>query len=160
MPVDCLVKLSYGVDEEPNSAVVVWTGDRSWFTGELAGGHSVDVDEPEPVGGNHGPRPPDLLLLAAASCSGISAQAILRKMRQPVTALTVRASGSREPDWPRAFTRILLSFDVTVGAGSNRELIDKAIDRAVKKYCPVSATIESGEGGTVVEYEISVTEDR
>jgi len=146
------------MDEEPNGATVTWLGDRSWFSAAMPYGHQMDLDEPEPVGGNRGPRPPDLLLTAVASCSGISAQAILAKMRQPVTALTVHASGERESDWPRAYTRILLSFEVTVGPGASRDLIEKAVNRAVKKYCPVSATIESGEGGAVVDYQVDVRE--
>jgi putative redox protein len=144
------------LEEKSNGAVVTWSGDGSWFTAELPYDHRIEIDEPVPTGGNHGPRPTDLLLAAAASCSGISAQSLLKKMRQPVSALTVSASGERAEEWPRKFTDIVLDFGITVGEGWSRELIEKAIDRAVRKYCPVSATIESGEGGTAIEYRITI----
>jgi putative redox protein len=147
------------MEETPNGATVVWSGERSWFRVEMPNGHSISADQPEPDGGNHGPRPTDLLLAAAASCSGISARSLLLKMRQPLLALSVSATGTRASEWPRAFEQINLAFAISVGKGSDRQLIDKAVDRAVRKYCPVSATIESGDGGTAIGYTITVTED-
>jgi putative redox protein len=144
------------VPELPNGADVRWTGEGAWLVAELPYGHLVDVDEPPPVGANHGPRPTDLLLTAAASCSGISAISLLRKMRQPVHALNVRASGSRQAEWPKAFITITLHFTVTVGSGYRVELVHKAIDLAVRRYCPVSATIERADGASEIRYEVEI----
>jgi uncharacterized OsmC-like protein len=47
-----------------------------------------------------------------------------------------------------------------VGPGANDELIHKAVDLAVKRYCPVSATIELGQGGTTVSYRVNIEAER
>lgn len=147
--------MTLGNEERPNGAEVIWK-DGSRFVAELPGSHRVEIDEPQPAGEDRGPRPTDLLLAAAASCSGISAMSLFKKMRQPVTGLTVRASGTRQEEWPKAFTSIVLEFRVEVGEGAGEELIAKAVDLAVKRYCPVSATIEMGEGAATVEYRIEL----
>ncbi|HEV3309235.1 MAG TPA: OsmC family protein [Chloroflexota bacterium] len=142
--------------ELPNGAVVRWSGEDSWFVASDPYEHAISIDEPEPIGRNHGPRPTDLLLAAAASCSGISAVALFKKMRQPVGTLTVRASGERQPDWPKAYTSIRLDFEVGVTAEPNRELIEKAVRLAVTKYCPVSATIEMGDGAAHIDFFVTI----
>jgi len=137
--------------------MVRWSGEDSWFVAGLPSGNEIEIDEPEPVGRNHGPRPTDLLLAAAASCSAISAVALFRKMRQPVTGLAVHATGTRQPDWPKAYTSIKLDFDVRVNGEASQELINKAVSLAVKKYCPVSATIEMGEGAPTIDFEVRIS---
>lgn len=144
------------MNELPNGAIVRWSGEDSWFVASDPYEHDISIDEPEPIGRNHGSRPTDLLLAAAASCSGISAVALFKKMRQPVGSLTVRASGERQPDWPKAYTSIRLEFEVGVTAEPNRELIEKAVTLAVTKYCPVSATIEMGDGATKIEFSVVI----
>jgi putative redox protein len=57
--------------------------------------------------------PPDLLLAALCGCTGISAVSLLKKMRQPLRALTVRAEGDRQPEWPRAVTTIRLVYEIS-----------------------------------------------
>ena len=83
------------VEDEANGAEVAWTGPDTGFVAGLPGGHEIDIDEPAPVGQNQGPRPTDLLLASAASCSGISAVSLFKKMRQPVIGLNIRASGGQ-----------------------------------------------------------------
>ena len=138
------------------SVEVSWTGAGVRFAGVTPAGHRVVVDEPEPLGTDQGARPTELLLVAAASCSGISAISLLKKMRQPVAGLRVVAFGERQPDWPKAFTSITLAFTVDLNGEGDAALIGKAVRLAVDRYCPVSATIQLGEGGCEVRHEVTI----
>lgn len=83
---------------------------------------------------------------------------LFKKMRQPVTHLVIHATGTRQPDWPKAFTSISLEFRVGVAGEANEDLINKAVSLAVKKYCPVSATIAMGEGAPSIDFEVVITQ--
>jgi len=130
------------------------------FKSELPGGHDLQIDEPEPHGANLGPSPTDLLLAALAACSGISVIALVRKMRQPVLGLEIKATGERQEDWPKAFTKIHLDFQFTVEASAERAQMEKAVTLAVTRYCPVSATLQLGVGGCEVKHEVSLVPAR
>ena len=85
-----------------------WSGDRFQFQLGDDGGHTAMSDEGPPLGEGNGMTPANLLLAALCACTGITAVSLLRKMKQPLKALTVRAEGDRQPDWPKAFTEIRL----------------------------------------------------
>ena len=137
-----------------NEIVVHWAHAGVAFEGELPGSHAITVDEPQPHGSDRGASPTDLLLAAVATCSGISTISLTRKMRQPVHGLEVTATGNRQEAWPKAFTKIHLRFDFVVGASADQTQIDAAVERAVNRYCPVSATLRLGEGGCEITYDV------
>lgn len=45
-----------------------------------------------------------------------------------------------------------------VSSGFDSDLTRKAVELAVRKYCPVSATIELGTGGCRIEYDVEIVE--
>ena len=91
--------------------------------------------------------PPNLLLAALCACTGISAVSLLKKMKQPLRALTVRAEGDRQADWPKAFTEIRLLYEISGDGDFDEALVRKATELSTKRYCSVGGTIELGQGG-------------
>jgi len=133
-----------------------WSGDRVRFEVTDPRGHRVTVDEPGPLGEDQGMDPAEMLLSALASCSGISALSLLQKMRQPVRSLEVRAQGRRQDDWPKAFTEIHLAFNVEGDGPFDKALVEKAINLAHSRYCPVSGTIQLGKDGCTLDATVQI----
>lgn len=130
-----------------------WSGDGFRFDVSDDRGHGSTADERPPLGDDRGISPPDLLLAALCACTGISVVSLLKKMKQPVTALTVRAEGDRQPDWPKAFTRIRLVYELTGDGPFDEKLVHKAAELSTKRYCAVGGTIELGQGGCEILFD-------
>jgi putative redox protein len=135
-----------------------WTGDGYHF--ELTDGdrHAITTDERPPLGAGEGMSPPDLLLAALCACTGITAVSLLRKMKQPLRGLTVRAEGDRQPAWPRAFTQIRLLYELSGDGPFDEALVRKATRLATKRYCAVGGTIELGQGGCEIRFDHRILE--
>src|SRR2546430_17587060 len=97
-----------------------WSGAGSHFELKDDGGHTATSDEGPPLGAGDGMTPANLLLAALCACTGITAVSLLKKMKQPLTALTVTAEGDRQSDWPKAFTEIRLVYELS-GEGRSEE---------------------------------------
>jgi putative redox protein len=135
------------------SALAQWSGDKLRFEVRDARGHAAVVDEAPPLGDEAGFSPPDLLLAALSACTGITAVSLLQKMKQPLRSLVVRADGDRQPDWPKAFTRIKLVYEIGGDGPFDEALVRKATRLATKRYCSVGGTIELGQGGCEITFE-------
>jgi uncharacterized OsmC-like protein/predicted O-methyltransferase YrrM len=136
-----------------------WSGTPFQFDITGARGQVVSVDEPPPVGQGHGMTPCEILLGALATCSAISAVSLLQKMQQPVRSLFIRVEGRQQPDWPRAFAHIHLQFIVGGDGAFEVASVKKAIDLATTRYCPVSATMKLGQGGTRIDTGFTIVND-
>ena len=147
---------------QPENVEIVtarWSGTPSQFDITGAHGEVVTVDDGPPLGQGHGMTPTELLLGALASCSAISAISLLRKMRQPLGSLFVRVEGKQQPDWPKAITDIHLQFVIGGDGPFDVAQVKKAIDLAITRYCPVSATIERGQGGSRIDAGFTIVDD-
>lgn len=89
-----------------------------------------------------GMKPSDLLLLAAASCSGYDIADILIKQREPIKNLQVNCDGIQLDKPPYNFTKIHLHYIIS-GAVEEKKL-EKAIKLSEEKYCSVINTIRPG----------------
>ena len=126
-------------------AVARWTGAKVKFEIEANTGHKgVFVDEPPVLGDDEGMRPTEMLLGALGSCTGINAVLLLKKFKQPFQSLAVEVEGEQQEDWPHAFTKIEITFDIGWSGKFDKELADKALDDACNRYCPVDATLTNG----------------
>ena len=96
--------------------------------------------------------PANLLLAALCACTGITAISLLRKMKQPLTGLTVTAEGDRQSAWPKAFTVIRLVYEISGEGPFDEALVRKATRLATKRYCAVRGTIELGQGGCDIQF--------
>ena len=130
-----------------------WSGQGFRF--ELADdeGHRSSADEAAPLGEDTAMSPPNLLLAALCACTGITAVSLLQKMKQPFQSLTVKAEGDRQPEWPKAFTKIRLLYEISGIGPFDEELVRKATRLATKRYCAVGGTIELGQGGCEILFD-------
>jgi putative redox protein len=126
----------------PNAVRTTWAGGYRFDTGR-PGGPIARIDGD----GETGQSPPDALLSALASCSGIDVVDILAKRRTPVETLTIDVEGERRDDIPRRFTRLTLTYALD-GAGVEALHAERAVALAFEKYCSVAASLAPD---TVVE---------
>lgn len=124
---------------EKAARVVLAGGTR--FEAETASGHRVTMDSAEVAGGgNGGASPMDLVLVALAGCTGMDVLAILRKMRQEVTAYEVSVRGIQAEEHPRVYTEVTVEHRVT-GRDVNPDLVRRAVELSETRYCPVGAML-------------------
>jgi putative redox protein len=108
-----------------------------------------------PHGGEAGPGPAELLLVAGAACAAWDIVEILRKQRQDVTGIDCRADGDQQPDPPWTFRRVRLVFTVS-GRALDRERVERAVELAVDKYCSVLSTVALA---ATIEHATAVVEE-
>ncbi len=65
---------------------------------------------------------------------------ILRKKREPFTALEVRAQGERADGYPAVYTSIHLTY--LVRGQVSQKAMEDAVRLSKEKYCSVSAMLE------------------
>ena len=114
--------------------------DNLHFVGSDVSGYTVDLDATAAAGGGKGLTPMELLLISLASCSAMDVIGILRKKRQPVEGMEVRAQGQRTAEHPTVFTSINLEYLVH-GAGVDPVAVARAIELSREHYCPVWAML-------------------
>lgn len=103
---------------------------------------SVQLDTSEDVGGTgQGDRPQSLLLVSLCGCTAMDVISILRKKRQAVTGLEVRATAPKAEDHPRVYTSIHLTYVVT-GHDLDPAAVERAIELSLTRYCPVAGLLK------------------
>jgi putative redox protein len=85
------------------------------FSGAADSGHTIAIDDSADSGGGSAPTPVELVLIALASCSGMDVISILRKQRQPVHGLEVRAFGQRRDELPKIMYHDLDGNEIAFG---------------------------------------------
>src|SRR2546421_8927160 len=126
------------------SATARWAGQKVKFVVDAGSGHRAVVDEPPVLGQDEGMRPTEMLLGALGSCTGINAVLLLKKFKQPLKSLDVEVEGEQEKDWPRRFLKIDITFRLGWDGKHDNELVDRALDLACNRYCPIHATLSKG----------------
>ena len=122
---------------KPNVVRTTWNGEQRFDTGR-PDGPVARLDGT----GNTGQSPPDAVLSALATCSGIDVADILAKRRTPPERLSIDVEGERREEHPRRFTRIRLVVRVD-GAGLDAPQVERAISLSLEKYCSVAASLAS-----------------
>lgn len=120
------------------TATTTWLGGMT-FDAESRG-HHLMTDSPGGEGSNRGPTPTELLLMGLAACTAMDVVSILKKKRQPVTGVVVRADGEQAGDHPYRFTRITVTYEVA-GEGVDLAAVERAVELSEEKYCSVAATL-------------------
>ena len=120
------------------------TVSASWRAGasfqiRTGSGHSLVTDGAIEHGGvNAGPRPMELLLAAAASCSAFDVVMILKRGKHEVAEAEVVVCGTRSDAVPAVFTALDLAFTVR---GAPAPAAKRAVKLSVDKYCSVLAML-------------------
>jgi len=108
------------------------------FTGVADSGFAVRMDSHPSA--ETGVSPVEMVALSLAGCTGMDVISILGKQRQEVTAFDIKVHAERATDYPKVITRALLEY-VVVGHNVQEAALITAIDRSIKKYCPVHAML-------------------
>lgn len=112
------------------------------FLGSADSGHVIQMDAGHSVGGsNNGVRPMEMIALGLAGCTGMDVISILQKKRQHVTQFDVQIHADRSADYPKVFTRAIITF-VVVGKSIDEDAVLRSIELSATKYCPVHAMLE------------------
>ncbi len=116
-----------------------WAGGMR-FVHRSASGHALVTDASVASGGNDtAPSPMELILHALVGCTGVDVISILRKMKQPVTKLTVSVDAERADEHPKVYTKLPVKY-VVHGDVDERKL-KRAIGLSEKIYCSVTAML-------------------
>ncbi len=112
------------------------------FEASNSEGNSVHIDGAPSIGGEgKGMRPMELLLTSVASCSVFDVVSILKKQRQPVEDIQIKATGERaEEGTPKPFTA--LHFVFMMKGDIDRKKAERAVELSVEKYCSVGASLD------------------
>ena len=125
-------------------ATARWSGTKVKFDIESASGHSVATDEEPIFGDDLAMRPTEMLLASLGGCTGVNAVLLLKKFKQPFKTLEVVVEGEQDKEWPRAFTKIDVTFHIAWDGEHDKKLVDDALDMACNRYCPIHATLSAG----------------
>jgi len=113
-----------------------WT-DQERFLGIATSGHAIVIDAATEKTAN---SPMELVLIALCGCTASDVVSILRKKREPLTSLEVRAQAERAPNPPSVYTELKLIY--RVGGKVSRKAVEDAVRLSKEKYCSVSAMLE------------------
>lgn len=118
------------------SAKATWS-DQERYIGEASSKHALVMDTATEKTAS---SPMELVLIALCGCTASDVVGILRKKREPFTALEVSAHGERADGYPAVYSAIKLKYRVS------GKVAPKAMEDAVRlskeKYCSVSAMLE------------------
>jgi putative redox protein len=115
-----------------------WKGGTQ-YEGTTESGHSLlfDTDASHTAG----PSPMEAVLTALRACTSVDMVSILRKKRQPLGSLMVRAQAAQATEAPRVFTSIHVTYTVGSTEGEaplDRHAVEAAVALSEQKYCSVS----------------------
>jgi putative redox protein len=116
----------------------------NWIDGErfaavASSGHALVIDSDRQR--NTAPGPMEMVLMGLCGCTATDVVTILRKKREPFTAVEVRAEAERATQPPTVYTSIRLIYTIT-GAVS-RKAVEDAVALSEEKYCGVAAMLKS-----------------
>ncbi len=122
---------------------IKWAG-KYTFIGRGGNGDTLVMDGGADLGGlDQGHSPMDLLLLGAGGCASIDIIMILNKGRKDVTDCEVAVFGERADEMPKKYTKIHMHF-VVKGNKLTDDVVNRAVDLSMNKYCSASATLAAG----------------
>lgn len=115
----------------------------NWIDGErfvvtASSRHALVVDSDR--GSNTASGPMELVLMGLCACTATDVVSILRKKREPFTALSVRAEAERAKEPPTVYTQIKLIY--TVSGEVSRKAVEDAVNLSEEKYCSVAAMLK------------------
>jgi putative redox protein len=110
--------------------------DQERSIGQASSRHAIVVDAGKEKTAN---SPMELVLIALCGCTASDVIGILRKKREPFTALEVHAKGERAADYPAVYTEIHLTY--IVRGQVSKKAMEDAVHLSKEKYCSVSAML-------------------
>lgn len=116
-------------------AILNWQGGMA-FSGTTESGHMIVLDAGSESGGsNQGARPPEVLLHAAAVCTGMDIVLVLNKMRLAIDEFFIEIEGTRATEHPKRFTDIAITYHIKGDLPEDK--VVRAIKLSSETYCTV-----------------------
>lgn len=135
-------------------ATMELANERVRFRAQVEGQSPISVDYVPPLGDGQGYTSLELLLISMGSCLGTGIKAIVEgRMKKPVRALSVRASGTRREAHPTSFESVRLALRLDAPGLEPAEL-EGAIRAAEGNVCPVLAMVK-GNTRLDISYELN-----
>lgn len=124
---------------------VAWRGREHPYEFEFQGttpdGFEVPIGARSIEGGpKTAPTPKELVAMGMGSCSGIDVVSILRKMRQPLSKLSVSCDVELRKTPPTVFESVDLTYHAE-GEGLAPDRVARAVNLSLEKDCGVSIMI-------------------
>ena len=113
--------------------------DGQRFVVSASSRHALVVDSDRD--NNMAPGPMELVLMGLCACAATDVVSILRKKREPFTALSVHAEAERAKEPPTVYTKIKLIY--TVSGQVSQKAVEDAVSLSEQKYCSVSAMLKT-----------------
>lgn len=111
------------------------------FTGSADSGFEVPLGtDPELGGADDGFRPLELMGVSLAGCTAMDVISILKKKQQAVTGFEVKVHTDQAAEFPKVFTHIVITYQVT-GRNVDEAALVRAIELSASKYCPAQAML-------------------
>ncbi len=112
------------------------------FEASNADGNTFQMDASPAIGGEgKGMRPMEVLLSSVAGCSVFDIVTILKKQRENLEDIQIKATGDRKTDGDvKPFKAIHLRFDLK--GDLNETKVARAVELAVEKYCSVATSLD------------------
>lgn len=90
--------------------------------------------------------PGELLLVAAASCAGLTAEGLLTRRLGEDAPQVIVADRDKESEDAHEFSEVRVGYQVDLAAvdPSQHAALKEAVDRAIERLCTVSRTLERG----------------
>src|SRR5580658_11365684 len=92
--------------------------EKQRFNGVADSGHGIALDGDKATGNS----PMELVLIALCGCTGYDVVSILKKKREPLASLEVRAEAERAAQPPAVYTEIKLTY--RVGGKVSRKAVE------------------------------------
>ena len=126
------------------------------FIGQGESGHAVVMDaSPDCGGSDSAANPVEILLCALGGCVGIDTIFLLQRMKTELDSLWIEIDDERAEGYPKVITKLHMIFHVT-GEVPEKNL-EKAINLALSKHCPVANTL-AGVAEITSEYIIEANQ--
>ena len=102
-----------------------------------------------------GLSPMETFLFAAAACSAVDIEVILRKRRCEVKSLEIHIEARRREEYPKIWEYVKYTY-VVRGRDISEKDVKKAIELSLGKYCSASITLM--EAGAKIEWDYRIEE--
>jgi putative redox protein len=97
--------------------------------------------------------PMEILLEAAAACSGIDVVSMMNKRKKTIDNMNIEVTGEKREEHPKIFTKVHMSYTM-VSPDIEANELERAISLSHDKYCSVSATLKAA--GAEVTYDFDI----
>lgn len=138
---------------EKHSIKTIWKENNTFETD--IDGHKMLIDTAVEAGGNdNGPRPKQLMLLAASGCTSMDVVSLLKKMRVAFKDFNVSVDAEMTDEHPITYTEAKITYEFEgENLSESKSKIEKACSLSFNRYCGVIALLKKA---IPVTYEVII----